>query len=124
MPVNLEELMKANQKSLDLLSAQVDELENKKDGLRTEDQFIALAAISDLQTQIRTLALTQTHLQASRIVVQFDDGEAAHLRQLQDLLDGFILEDAAVNALLASISPVMTAAEQIDALINSHTAPA
>jgi len=124
MPVDLDELMKANQKSLDLLNAQVAQLEGKRDRLRTEDQVIALTAISDLQTQIRTLELTQAHLAASRIVVEFDDGEAAQLRQMEGVLNRFIMRDAQVNAMLASISPVMTAAEKIDALIIAHTASA
>lgn len=122
MPIDLDELARLNQKSLDLLNAQVEELENKKDGLPTEEQVIALAGISDLQIQIRTLEFTQAHLGTSRIVVQFDGSDAAQLSRLEGVLDGFIMADATVNAMLASISPVMTAAEKINDLISSHTA--
>lgn len=122
-PVNLEELTKANQKSLDLLTAQARRLEDTKSGQPAEDQCIAIAAISDLETQIRTLEFTRAHLRASRIIVPFDDGEAAQLRRFEGVLNGFIPRDSTVKAMLASISPVMTAAEEINALINSHTAP-
>jgi len=55
-------------------------------------------------------------------VVEFDDVETAKLRELEGVLDGFIVQDAQVNAILASIPPVMTAAVKIDAIINSHIA--
>ena len=102
----------------------MEELEKKKDGLPAEEQVIALAAISDLETQIRALEFTQGRLWASRVVVPFDDSEAAQLRRLEDLLDGFVMQSTTVNAMLASISPIMTAADKIPALIHSHTAPA
>ena len=121
MAVSLEQLARANQKSLDLLNAQVEELEKKKNGLPASEQVIALAAISDLQTQIRALEITQRSLGTSRIVVPFDDSEAAQLQRLEGVLGSFIRQNSTVHAMLASISPVMTAADQINTLILSHT---
>jgi hypothetical protein len=124
MPLNLDQLIEANRKSIDLLKGQVEQLEDKKDSLPTEDQFVVQAAISDLQTRIRTLEFTTIHLGAGRIVVEFDDAEAAKLRGLEDSLDGFIVRDAQVNSILASLPPLMTAAVKIDAMINAHIAQA
>ena len=85
-------------------------------------QFVVLAAVSDLQTRIRALEFTRIHLAASRIVVEFDDAETGRLRDLERQLDAFILRDATVNAILASMPQVMTAAVKIDAVINFHIA--
>ena len=46
----------------------------------------------------------------------------AKLSALESQLDGFIIQNAEVNAVLNSIPAIMNAAVKIDALINGHIA--
>ena len=124
MPVNLKDLIDANSNAIDSLKEIVTLLDRMKDGLPTEDQFVAIATISDLQTRIRTLEFTRVHLLAGRIVIDFDQVDLARLDQLCAQLDVAIVHSAQLNAILASLPPIMTAAVQIDGLINSHIAKA
>lgn len=122
MPVEINDLIRNNRTCIDLLESAEDLLERQKGALATEDQFPVLMTIADIQTRLRVLKFTQIHLKASAIVVEFDDAEAAKLSDLERQLDGFIIRDAEVNAVLASVPPLMNAAIKIDAIINAHIA--
>jgi hypothetical protein len=122
--VNLNDLLKANSDAIDSLKEIVAALDKMKDSLPTEDQFVVIATISDLQTRIRTLEFTRVHLMAGRIVIDFDEVDLARLQLLGAQLDAHIVHSAQLNAILASLPPIMTAAVQIDGLINSHIARA
>src|SRR5689334_20271421 len=92
-PNDIQDLKKLNQDSIDALQAKIDKLLDLKDGLPLDQRASVLHTISDLQTRMRTLQLTQEHMSAAAVVVEFTPAEQASLKELADKLDGFIAED-------------------------------
>jgi hypothetical protein len=124
MPVTTNDLIQANNKSIELLESAEELIDSKKGDLPAEDRFVALTTMADIDTRLRVLKFTQAHLTASKVVVEFNAADEGKLTELERQIDDFIIRDAEVNAVLESIPPIMNAVVKIDALINGHIAQA
>jgi hypothetical protein len=95
--------------------------ENRFD-LPTDERFLALTVMADIDTRLRVLKFTQAHLAASQVIVEFSAGDAEKLQALEKQLDDFIIADARVDTVLQSVPEIIKAAAKLDALINGHVA--
>ncbi|HZT28450.1 MAG TPA: hypothetical protein VFA33_01110 [Bryobacteraceae bacterium] len=124
MPTTIDELIQANQKSIEALESAEELIESNKDSLPTAEQFVALTIISDIDTRLRVLKFTQVHLGASQVVVDFNADEQNKLAEMESQLDGFIAADSQIESVLNSVPAILNAVVRIDGMINGHIAHA
>jgi signal transduction histidine kinase len=122
-PVTLQEMIEANQDSLEALKASRNRLRQLRVvAINPDERERINAELQDVINEINLLDMMQAHLTAAGTTVQpMNPTDVEALREAAAKIDKAIMEDAIVNATLGFIQDLLDATEEIRKLSRRNT---